>query len=171
MSDRLKPESVTGLAGIRNFAARKASAEFRHLVWVIAAGLLLIVPPAALWLPKLTVSIAADFAPFSLVSSELQLINPQESLQRSPDVTPSINRDSQGSTLQARPSEKWLDANLLVGVCYLLITLLLSLRLVRRVAVAQAWIWRMDPYFDAEMEATVGQIATVTNRRGRLQKL
>ena len=46
---------ILGSAAAVNFIFRHRQAALRHLVWVIAFGLLLVVPPASRWLPKIEI--------------------------------------------------------------------------------------------------------------------
>lgn len=154
---------VLALAFAINFAARKRPAEFRHLIFVIAVGLLLAVPPAALWLPKLTVPVSADFAPFSFASADIQPAMPRASRQLPPPpsgFTEASDLEGRRSDRAERPADSNLDASSLAGIGYLLVTILLLLRLMRRAAIVQARLREMQPHVDAQTEAIVGQIAS-----------
>ena len=154
-----------------NFLARRRSAEFRHLIWVIAVSQLLIVPPAALWMPKLTVPIATDLAPFSLTAADVPPTVLHEESPRSPVPAVSSGRVDQASVLAVDGPKTRLNAILLVGIAYLLVTLLLSLRLIRSIAIAQTRVRKMKQYRDAETEAIVRRIGSSMGIRRKVRVL
>lgn len=66
---------ILGSACVLSFALRRRTAALRHLIWVLALAFLIVVPPAVLWLPKLSVDASPPAWAFDPISYALDRAN------------------------------------------------------------------------------------------------
>lgn len=150
---------VLGSAIAVNFALRRRPAELRHLIWVIAFGLLLLVPPASRWLPKIEVSSAPSQLMTDSIATAVDdwiAASPAAPAQESGSLPTAIGPSATAVQKAAGANLHWA---LVVVAIYSLIAGALLLRLMLVLLNMHRHLSRLAHIEDSSTEALVDELA------------